>query len=684
MAHEPKVTIDYETRSACSLKACGPWRYSIDPITEILCLVWRLPHWPSGRTAVWHPAFPQLDLPERIEDAELLELWAWIDAGKAVEAHNVWFEFCIWKNILVPRHGWPEVPLTSWRCSAAKAAIHALPRGLDDVVKALHLPVQKDMEGSKVMMKMTKPRKSRKKEREMWAKEGVKPPRYLWHETPELLERLIQYCRKDVLAEEGVSSSLADLSASELALFQMDLRMNLQGFQLDKPAVRVALRLIHEETKILNRELSELTNRKVRRATQRARMMVWFEANGLALPDTQKETLDTLLSEPELFEEYDPKVRRALEIVRALGRSSTAKYQAMKCWMAKDGRVRGGLLYYGATTGRWSGKGIQPQNFVKGSQKVDQEQLWTVMKTGDHEAITTQYRSVMEGLSNGLRGVILPSPKHQLYVADYAAIEARVVLWLARAEDALDTFREGRDIYCEMAESVYGYPCTKDETPTERSMGKIAVLGLGYQMGASKFMATCEAFKMPIDLEFAERIVRVYRERFWQIPAMWAEQEAAAIKAIDTGQNIHAGRMSWWVANKFLYCRLPSNRTLVYPFPEMRDRVMPWGATKRGLTYMGMDSYTHQWKRQHAYGGMLVENQTQAVSRDIMAHAMRQAEELTQYRVVLSVHDELISEAPLSYGSVEDFEQVLTDLPAWAKGCPIEAEGWRGARYKKG
>ena len=679
-----KATIDFETRSACSLKKCGTWVYSTHPSTEVLCLVFRLPQWVGGRTEVWHPAFPQLGLDECQPEA-LLELLTWIADGGLVEAHNVWFEFCIWKNQMVAKYGWPEIPLEQWRCSAAKAATFALPRGLDDAAKALKLPIQKDADGSKVMMKMTKPRKSRKKEREAWAKAGVRPPRYLWHESVELLDRLIAYCRQDVLAEEGISNSLLDLPESELAIFQMDLRMNLEGFQLDKPAVKCALRLIREESKILNRELSELTGRKVRRATQRARMVAWFADQGLALPDTQKATLDGLLDATghSALSGCGPHVRRALEIVRALGRSSTAKFRAMKAQLGTDSRVRGGLLYYGATTGRWAGKGVQPHNFPKGSQKVEQEALWAALKTENRDVIARDYRSVMEALSNGLRGTIVPRSGCQLYVADYAAIEARVVLWLADAQGALDIFREGRDIYCEMASSIYEYPCTKDDHPTERALGKIAVLGLGYQMGAGKFQATCGNFGIDIDEEMAIKVVDAYRLRFWEVPELWKQQERAAMQAVRTGKHVHTPKATWFTDRRFLYCRLPSGRCLVYPYPLVQSKQMPWGESRDGLTFMGVDGYTHQWRRQHTYGGMLVENQTQAVARDIMAAAMLRAQQ-TDYRVILSVHDELIAEAPLGYGSVPEFEQVMATVPVWAKGCPIEAAGWRGPRYKKG
>src|ERR1039457_6517398 len=190
----PRLVIDFESRSACSLRKCGAWKYSCDPSTEILCLGYRLPSWPEGRVELWHPAFPHLDIPESNASEALYELLEWISAGGLVEAHNAWFERCLWKNVLRPSYAFSEIPDKQWRCSAAKAASHALPRSLEDAVDALGLEEHKDAAGHKLMLKLSKPRKPRKKEREA----GVTG--LLWWETEELFEQLWKYCIQDVLA----------------------------------------------------------------------------------------------------------------------------------------------------------------------------------------------------------------------------------------------------------------------------------------------------------------------------------------------------------------------------------------------------------------------------------------------------------------------------------------------------
>jgi len=491
-----------------------------------------------------------------------------------------------------------------------------------------------------------------------------------------MLDRLVTYCRQDVLTEQALSDALPDLNVQETKLFLLDLEMNERGFQLDKKAVAVAQKLIHREAVILNQELTLLTDRKVRKATQRTKMASWFQDNGLYIEDTKKETIDGLLDSTTLMSEP---VRRGMQLLRALGRSSTAKYQAMKDWMAPDGRVRGGLLYHGATTGRWSGKGVQPHNFVKGSQKVDQETLWTTLKAGKRDDIAQEYRSVMEALSNGLRGAIMASKGGQLYVADYAAIEARVVLWLAGDEDALDIFRQGRDIYCEMAKDIYDRNITKDDKE-ERGLGKIAVLGLGYQMGAPKFVSTCASYGIDISEDFARAVVEAYRSKFYLVKELWYEQEAAAIEAVNYNSRISCGKVVWFVRKPFLYCMLPSGRCLAYPFPEIKPKIMPWGEEELCLSFMGIDTHTHQWKRQFTYGGMIVENQVQGIARDVMAEAMLRCN-TDGYPVVLSVHDEIVSDA--STGDVHKFEQLVTTLPGWAVGMPVAADSWVGTRYHK-
>ncbi len=995
-----KATIDFESRSACSLSDCGSWKYSLDPTTEILCLAFHLPTW-DDHVALWHPAMPTLGIEESENVDEVGELWAWIESGGLVEAHSHAFELAIWRNILVPRHGWIDIPNEQRRCSAAKAAAHSLPRALDKAVDALGLSVKKDLEGERTMKRLAKPRRPNKTDNRDWGrvhapcaackgsgkfqdvkKDGTPKSKLskcllcwglgyrpeidlpsmplLYHESREEMETVFRYCCQDVRAEKALSDALPDLSESETQMYLMDQTINERGFYLDQEAIDVALALIDVENTDLNIELRELTEGAVEKATQREKMKGWLAGEGVDLEDTQAETLDWLL-ETEETPEYgvlSPKARRAIELMRMLGRSSTSKYERMVDWRCPDGRVHGGLLYHGASTGRWTGKGVQPHNFPKGTLKepgtedpANMERLWEAIKEGRHQP----YGTTMEVLSGALRGVITATPGRQIYCvdpaskvlrddltwatseslvvgdgligfdehygagkgnqrkfrastvtsvrrisapqrvrvftsqgditvsadhrflvrqhkhrggwvearhlkeedqiaflskpwetdegreagylagfvdgeghtsshrigwaqksgevllrvcaalearefdfcltypsgdndvwkagmkgglgeqlrfvgsirpsrllpqsrrmwegrriwgqqtpiakvtrienlpegdviavgtsthtlitegflshncADYSAIEARVLLWLAEDEEALDTFRTGADIYCVMASEIYGYPCVSKKThPAERALGKVAVLGLGYQMGPGRFVETAASDQygnIVIQEDFtrdeegnildpdelcAKRIVDAYRAKFWRVKDMWKDQNDAAILAVQRpGQWQMAGRIGWLCEDKFLLCELPSGRRLAYPDPEVRKKKMPWTdkygneVWKDTLSYMGIDAYTRQWQRQSAYGGLLVENQTQACARDIMADAMLRIERDSPYDIILSVHDELLAEADEGVGGVKDFERRVAATEAWADGCPIEAEGWTGFRYRK-
>lgn len=687
-----RATIDFETRSQVDLRKHGTWRYANSPTTDVLVMAYRLPHWVVGRTEIWTPEYPGLGIDTQGGDFDaLFELFEWLADGGLVEAHNAWFERNIWRSIMVERYGWPAIDARAWRCSAAQAAAVALPRGLDDALAAMRLALRKDATGAKVMMKMTKPRKARKAEREAWAEQhGDKPIGVLYHEDHHLLMQLFDYVRQDVLAEEGLSYVIPDLSPDELQMYWLDQAMNDRGFQLDMEAVDAALYLLQEEALDLNAELREITGGQVERATQRERMKGWLANEGLDLLDTQAATLDDVLANWPLG--GSARARRAVEILRTLGRSSTSKYEAMSKFAGLgDGRIHGGLLYHGASTGRWTGSGVQPHNFPKGTLKAaDGEspndfvvRLWDTLMTLDRPLIRQSFgKSVMEVLSHALRSVIVAGPGQELFVADYASIEARVVLWLAGDEDALDVFRSGKDIYLYTAEGIYKRPLTKADT-TERQMGKQAVLGLGFQMGASKFVDTVAKYGIIIDEPFAKIVVDAYREKYWRTKQLWYDQEAAAIKAVQTGREIEAGKVSWFVQGSFLYCELPSGRRLAYPFPKVSMQETSWGSQKLTLQFMTVNPKTRQWMPQKTYGGMLVENITQAVARDLMAAALLRLEQHPVYSPVLSVHDEAIAEAPVGTGSVKEFEHLVSALPDWAEGLPVAAEAWSGLRYRK-
>lgn len=727
---EPRATIDCETRSEADLLDVGTWAYSRHPSTECLCLCYRLPYWEPGRVDDWWPAFPE----HGVEAApDPVELWQWIADGGAVEAHNAFFERSIWRNVLQRLHGWPAVPSRSWRCSAAKGAAHSMPRSLEALANALGVRQRKDVEGAKLMKAMSRPRKPLKADAMAWVEgrargndglaeslralgvggqgraryrlrvvpDDERPWRYRaelrrdstelavdlpvwWRFDPgEFAGGLVPYCRQDVLTEEACSEALPDLTPTESEVYLMDQDINERGVQLDMGAIDTALSLVGVAQRDLNAELLELTDGRVERATQRARLLAWLHEHGAELPNTQGPTVDEWLARPTV----GPRARRGLELMRALGRSSTAKYLAFQAYAdPADGRARGMLLYHGAGTGRWAGSGPQPHNFPRGAIK-DMALVWRVLSTRDVELIELLYDDLMTTLSHALRGVIVASPGHRLVAADYAAIEARVIFWLAGEDTALEILRRGDCIYCDMASTIYNRTIVKGVDLDERQMGKQAILGLGFQMGWKKFVDTCAKYGIMIDPDFAQFVVNAYREKYHRVKRMWWDQEAAAVAAVRANGSrvVRCGRVSWAKVGRFLYCKLPSGRCLAYPDPAVTREPLPWDGTKTKevLTFMGVDSYTKKWCRQRTYGGTLVENIVQATARDLMADAMLRCEASGVYRVVLSVHDELVTEVREGVGSVRDLERLMSRVPDWADGCPVVAEGWEGPRYRK-
>lgn len=533
--NRPRATIDFETRSAADIRH-GAWMYSKHKTTRILCLCFVLPGQDPEKPSRWMA--PMAGHEEELAELsyfaprpgggyyDLEALFDYVRAEGLVEAHNVGFERAIWTHIFTRPEGYDENGATGMGApplkdtqlydSAAKTSAYALPRALGEAGAALGLPVQKDEEGKKVMLTLSKPRKARKGEPH-FGPDGEELIYYADFDIDKFT-KLVMYCADDVRAEHALSEALPDLSEFEYQVWLADLRANWRGVKIDRDLVESAIWLDQQVKAQMNEQLWEITG--VEKGTARAQVMAWlnehakFAEHDLPdLVDTAAPTLDWLMARPQ-YEDLDPEVQLVIHIARNINRTSVTKYKRiLQCMDPEDGRVRELVLYHGAATGRWSGKGIQVQNFPRGNigeltklQPYHPEKCphgWSMaravldVKTRDLEWCKVIYGDVLALISSTLRGALIPGDGKVFYVADYSAIEARVVLWLADAQGALDVFRRGEDIYCDMASRIYRRPITKKDK-AERQFGKVTILGLGYGMGFLTFLLNLRSY----DLKF--------------------------------------------------------------------------------------------------------------------------------------------------------------------------------------
>lgn len=655
MSHQQYLILDYETYSEADLKTVGAYQYSVHPSTEVMCMAWRYGTREGLKTAKTHSWDPS-DGP--VPPA----LLTFFNSPNTIKvAHNAFFEQVITENVF-------KIPVIAeqWICTASLAAAMALPRNLEGACEALKLKTQKDMEGRRLTLKWCKPKKPSKKNLSTR------------HNDKAEFKRIVEYCKTDVDAEVELFLKLPPLNPTERLVWLLDQKINWTGFAVDKELVNTVLKMISEETQSLHKETKELTWGKIESVAQRDEVLQFLDdVCGVKLPDLRAKTVSDYLSTMG----EDMPGRRLLEIRQAVSKSSTAKYTAFKKRTGIGDRVRDILVYHTASTGRWGGAGVQPQNFPRGTIK-DTEVACEVLRKGDLELVRMIYGNPMEVFSSCLRSMIVPEIGHEFFCGDYAAIEARVLFWVARHEKGLNIYREDRDPYIEMASTIYDRPI-ETITSKERQLGKGAILGCGFGMGPEKFEKTCIAQGQEITPELARIAVKAYRSDHLPVTILWKNLEKAAVAAIKKpGTKYSINRTKWWVEGDFLFCELPSGRRLSYPGPTLRYKDTPWREKRPVVYHWGVNGLTRKWENASTYGGKLTENVVQAIARDVMAQAMLNLDN-AGYKIILSVHDEVLSECQKGVKSLTDFEKIMSTIPPWAEGLPLKVEAWQGTRYKK-
>lgn len=703
------------------LAAVGAPVYAAHPSTEVLYLAYNLKDGSGPKR--WLPGMPP---PQ--------DLFDHIARGGLVEAHNSGFEYMIWLHVCHGRMGWPALPLEQLRCSMAKARAHSMPGALAKLGEALGVDDQKDAAGSRVMLKLSQPRNPTKTN-----------PATRWtpDNAPADFTTLYAYGDQDIVSESAVSARLPDLSPDELALWLLDQKINMRGVAIDTVNRDHCLAIVDIATERYTAELVQITGGVVSSVGEVAKISGWLAGAGLPMQSLDKEAVAEALNNPHL----PPHVRRVLEIRASLGAAGVKKLYAMDRTTSADGRLRELFAFCGADrTGRFAGRGAQPQNFPNSGPKVKQcdpvngcghyygtaagwcpfcgaaEQFATegewcpeaiddflaIIATRDLAVVERFLGDAIAAVSGCLRGMFTAAPGHDLLCSDYSAIEGVVAAMLAGEQWRIDVFRDHGKIYEMGASKITGIPFedmmehkrrTGDHHPSRKKIGKVSELASGFggwinawlNFGAGDFMSEQEIKEGILAWRAASpAIVEMWGGQSRKHPDRWEFTpdlfglEGAVVQAIKhPGQCFGYRGINYGVKDDVLYCQLLSGRMLTYHQPRLMPVTARNGQPEYQISYMGVDSYTKKWTRLTTYSGKLFENVVQATARDILTHAMLNLE-AAGYPIVLHVHDEIVSEVPHGVGSIEEFESIMARMPAWAADWPIKAAGgWRGKRYRK-
>lgn len=724
-----RVTKDFETRSTCDLRKSGAYKYSLHPSTKPTCLAFKI----RGQPTVYFLDYYAVNRPWREQPDKLKNLWIrLILEGYEFGAHNSFFERCIYDNIMVARYGWPAIPPRQRRCTAAKAAACALPRNLEGAGEVLKLTTQKDKRGYSAMMATCKPTKKWREweklksavidrqskglaltahQRKKIDNGGLEePPLFLEpDQAPDVFNTLYTYCKIDVRTEELLDIALPDLSPHEQNIWFQNQMINWRGLRIDMPVVRKIVEIMAQESTTKLKELDALTMGLVTSPNSRKSVLEFLALEGIELPNLQAKTVDDFLGGFKLSGD----MQRLLEIRKALSMASTKKYQSFINRANADDRVRDIILYHGASTGRDTGVGIQPQNFPKGLIKVEKNRPYAAVENViecDADTLRMLYGESLGILFSAiLRNMIIPTEGHELFVADFSKVEVAVIWWLSDNKPGLKVLLGGMNPYRYQDSHNRGidYIETLDDGPFYQ-LAKAQILGCGFGMGALNFQSTAwKQYRLKLTYKQSREAVMNYRDANSAVVDLWKAYENAAIEVVKKGGVVRAGKCKFiydkkrmYGGLKFLWIELPSGRRLAYADPQIAWRVRQFDVVETApdgtetivtktsnptetLEFWGVNPKTKKWALERTWGGTLAENVTQATARDLMLPGLLRLEK-RGYKGLLQVHDEGITEKKIGEGTVDEFVEILCETPPWATGMPISAKGWSGPRYRKG
>ena len=730
-----KIFMDFETRSMVNVSDVGAPKYASHPSTVPLMLVygndsgheqWAL-DLPFQPEAI--PACPDT-LARLVEDPEV-----------EFHAHNAGFEIAIYEAICAGRWGWPVIARDRWFCTAARAAAANQPRGLGRVGGRVGLKesdkkqargkelIKALCEPTKCQVTYKKPRKDKdgktvknangrviydvnKKSAKYLEERGIqtfeltnekgKTYTYFFNEDPKLMREFRKYNLQDIVAEREVHKRLPPPHEIERPLWLLDLEINRRGIPVDLDLCRGAMEVYKVEVQNAYRRLEHITNGRATKTTQVKRIKDWLnERVNFGESLGEEEVTNWLAINPDAPEE----VREVLELRQLAGGTAVGKYKAALTCAEEDNRVRDQILYYGATTtGRWSGKHLQPHNFKR--EKTLDETFIDAVKTGEHAIVETfgelVGKTVFELLKGCLRGIICAPKGKKLLFSDFAGIESRVLNWVCKNETKLELFRQGQDAYIHTALDVYktdydtiatwsdkkGKWVIKEAHNEKRQIGKNCELGLGYGMGWETFQINAARAGSILDDAFAAEVVETWRIANPEIPEFWWRIEKACKHVIRNPD--HRGDVNglkvFWDPRGYLCIQLPSGRCLRYYDAKVHKNRAPDAQNDFSqIYYLDGGKFGHKANglRINTYGGKLCENIVQAIARDLLVHSM-QIIARAGIPIIFHVHDEVVTEVDeddhRAFGIVH---KAMETIPDWAEGLPLEAETQESRRFTK-
>lgn len=646
-----KLSCDIETFSDVDLIRCGVYKYADSPNFEMLLFAYAVD---DGDVHIIDIAGGE-ELPEKIIQA--------IKSDTVVKtAYNAQFEcVCLSRYLKLPDGEYLNPQ--SWYCTAVQAAELALPLSLADVGSVLGLERQKMTEGKELIKYFCVPCKPTKSN-------GNCTRNRPCHDINKW-ETFKKYCMRDVDVERQIADKLKmyPISDEEHRLYVLDQIINDRGVLVDSELAEQAVKLNSIQTAVAVEQAYMITG--LENPNSVTQLKQWLKEKGVEIESLSKKSVKSLA------DETDGDVSEMLKLRLLMAKTSVKKYEAVIRSVCSDNRVHGMMRFCGANrTGRWSGNILQPQNLPQ-NHLPDLTLARDIVKDGDFEMLDMMFGNVPNVLSELIRTVLIPKPNHRFIVADFSAIEARVLAWIAGEQWRIDTFKNGGDIYCASASKMFKVPVEKHGVNGElRQKGKISELACGYggSVGALKNMGAVE---MGVQENELQGLINDWRNANPHIVRFWYEVGNAAMKAIKEKTTVPLGKLVFAYERGILFIRLPSGRRLSYIKPRI-------GTNRFGgdsITYMGINS-AKKWDRLETFGGKLTENIVQGTARDLLANALINAAN-AGYDTVFHVHDEIICEVPNGYGSVDELCKLMCIKPEWADGLPLNADGFECEYYKK-